>query len=87
MDWEVGIGTAEDDDKVVFESNDGSFGCGCVVTMQMWWGQLEVNGFDGQEFVWGCRGFVIEALELGAEAMGDKELMYRLVGSDDGLGS
>ena len=66
MKWEVGVSRAETGDKMVFENADGAF---CLVaSVGMWWYELVVNLLFREEFFEKGRCFVVEALQLWAEA-------------------
>jgi len=77
MDGEMGVGAAQTCYEMIFECADGMFSC--IMAMDMWWYKLEVNGFGCPEFLEGARGFIVQALEIGAEAHGAKPGMATLV--------
>ena len=68
IEWEIAVCAAEAGDKVVFERADGAFGC--VSSMDMGRGELEVHLGAVHELLQGFGGFIVESLEAWSEAAG-----------------
>jgi len=60
MEWELGVGSAEDGYEVVLERLNCAFGC--ILSMDVWGHQLEVDAFfsDGAFQCSGC--FIVKFL-------------------------
>jgi hypothetical protein len=81
----IRVSAAESSNKVVFEGADGSFGS--VATVEMRGCKLKVNVSRGHESLEGCRGFVVEPLELRSKAsLGEKQVGTFVGGKNFGTG-
>ena len=85
MKGEVFVDAAEAGDEMIFEGSDGSFGG--VAAMDIGWHKLVGDIFVIEKLLKRRRAFVVEALELWAEA-GLAELgVEGFVGGKNGCGS
>ena len=69
MEREIGVDTTEAGDEMILERADATFGG--IAPMDLGWYQLEVNFFFGHILFQYFGAFVVEALQLGAEAGGN----------------
>ena len=84
MHWELWVSAAKASDEVIFEGPNGSFSG--IAAMDIGWGKLIVNTLGLHELLKGCGGFIVQTLELGAEAGGAEVCVQNLVGCHNGLG-
>jgi hypothetical protein len=85
VEREIRVSAAEASNEVVLEGADGPFGC--IATVQMRGSKLKVDMFGSHEGLEGCRGFVVQALELRSEAaFGEKRVCTFVRRKDLGTG-
>lgn len=77
----VGVGTAQPCNEMVFEGPDGPFSC--ISAVEMRWSQLKVNLGFAHMGLKGLTGFIIEALELGAESSGGEQVKSPFVAGEN----
>jgi hypothetical protein len=76
------VGVAEARNEMILESLDGTFGP--VATMKASRSQLVVNMFNRHEIFQELRGFIVEAMKFGTEAMALEKAKNCFIGSFDG---
>jgi hypothetical protein len=65
MHGEIGVGTAETGNEMVFEGSDGPF-C-CIATVDARGNKLEVNGFFVEFLLQSVGAFIVKFVELGLQ--------------------
>jgi len=78
------VSAAQACDEVVFEGVDCTFGC--ILAMDMGRDQLEINILSCHKFLEGTGGFIVKALEFGAESCGAKAVVGNLKSGKNGIG-
>jgi hypothetical protein len=78
VEREVRVCAAEASNQVILERSDGSFGGVGAVNARR--NQLEIDLLAAEECLQSGGTFIVEALELGAEAGGDESVVDGLVG-------
>jgi hypothetical protein len=84
VEGEIRVSAAEAGNEVVFKGTNGALGSVCA--MHAGRDELKVDGFVAQKLFESGGAFVVEALELGAEAGVDEAIVDGFVGSEDGGG-
>jgi len=77
------VSAAQARNKVIFEGMDCTFSH--IPAMDVGWDQLEINILSHHKFLEGMGGFIVKALEFGAESRGTKAVVGNLKSSKNGI--
>jgi len=85
VEWKLLVSAAQARNEMIFEGPDCTFGR--IPAMDVGQDQLEINILSHHKFLEGMGGFIVKALEFGAESRGAKAVVGNLKSSKNGVGA